>query len=978
MSQARTARALASVAGCALAGAALAQTDVTWDGDCGFAWEGFCSGGTLSSWDNDQLPQQTDKAIIVSAPEVRITSPSGQVISELSLVDSTLNGVLNVLASATISGSSFSGRLESLGPINFNADSTFGGTMRGPGVFTNLGDLFYRDGNIGDDVRTVELDNFGTLTLAFEPSIGENSTLTNFGTLNFDNNTGVAGLGLLENAGSLEQNNTGEVFIGTPFKQSDGTTSVLSGAIRFVNTSELSGGTMHAGIGANLNFAAINRELLFNGMTEVSGQGTALFNAGAIIGVNIAQPLTVNMTAPGRAIISNNIVINAALTNRGDATVTNTRWIGSGEYVNEAGATTTLPFSSTGQLGSEIDITNRGTWIGLGSMGGLNSAFPTFTNEGTWELPSGYASDMFVENNATLNRREAGGIPAQNATLRTPNQTNGTINLEDAHTVFRFDANWSGSSELNVTAPATAAFDQGFLVIDGDTTINATGPGESAEGSVTIFNPSGSTQRFIVNGTLTLNGTETFTDNFYAEQRIRLNGTIIGQGTTTNVGYLSTLANAVIGDPAFPGTFVNTGRLYTNGGLTVGHTLNNPGYVDQAGGVSIQDPAEVNNSGQWVLRAFSGINGNSTRFFNNTGDLYALWDRTDSQGTCVISAPFSNEGTVHVESGIVLTITDCLQIQGDTLAGGAWVVRPGATLDFSQFQLSKVGPGATVTGGTASIPSCESMSSVEGTVRASETINLLGGVQIEGGGSITVADGPILITPESLNNGTPPPSEPDDPAQSILSEVRSTQQIDTTIDPAIDPAPQPISTPAACPTTPHYTAQSFNNYAVINPGPDGEIHAMMIEADTVLHPTSNLKIDLAGTTPCVEHDRLVISGPLASGGSVTVRFAPGYEPGPNDTFTVVIADSIQGEAPVVISPSYATNKRLAARIVGNTIELGPSCAADFNADGVLDTGDIGAFIDAFLATDPVADFNSDAVLDLGDISAFVSAFLAGC
>ncbi|MFT5423893.1 MAG: hypothetical protein ACI89L_001684 [Phycisphaerales bacterium] len=55
-----------------------------------------------------------------------------------------------------------------------------------------------------------------------------------------------------------------------------------------------------------------------------------------------------------------------------------------------------------------------------------------------------------------------------------------------------------------------------------------------------------------------------------------------------------------------------------------------------------------------------------------------------------------------------------------------------------------------------------------------------------------------------------------------------------------------------------------------------------------------------------------------------------------------------------------------------------NCPVDMNGDGVVDNGDIGAFIGLFLAADPSADFNGDAIIDNGDIGAFVTAFLAGC
>ena len=54
------------------------------------------------------------------------------------------------------------------------------------------------------------------------------------------------------------------------------------------------------------------------------------------------------------------------------------------------------------------------------------------------------------------------------------------------------------------------------------------------------------------------------------------------------------------------------------------------------------------------------------------------------------------------------------------------------------------------------------------------------------------------------------------------------------------------------------------------------------------------------------------------------------------------------------------------------------CPADVNGDGVLDNGDIGAFVQLFLASDLAADFNNDGILDNGDIGAFVAVFLAGC
>jgi len=58
--------------------------------------------------------------------------------------------------------------------------------------------------------------------------------------------------------------------------------------------------------------------------------------------------------------------------------------------------------------------------------------------------------------------------------------------------------------------------------------------------------------------------------------------------------------------------------------------------------------------------------------------------------------------------------------------------------------------------------------------------------------------------------------------------------------------------------------------------------------------------------------------------------------------------------------------------------LTPPCAADLNGDGVLDNGDLIAFVALFLAQDPSIELNGDGIIDNGDILAFVTLYLAGC
>jgi len=57
---------------------------------------------------------------------------------------------------------------------------------------------------------------------------------------------------------------------------------------------------------------------------------------------------------------------------------------------------------------------------------------------------------------------------------------------------------------------------------------------------------------------------------------------------------------------------------------------------------------------------------------------------------------------------------------------------------------------------------------------------------------------------------------------------------------------------------------------------------------------------------------------------------------------------------------------------------GCECAADFNGDGVADTRDFIAFLNAWAAGDDRADFDGNGVVDTRDFIAFLNAWSAGC
>ena len=56
----------------------------------------------------------------------------------------------------------------------------------------------------------------------------------------------------------------------------------------------------------------------------------------------------------------------------------------------------------------------------------------------------------------------------------------------------------------------------------------------------------------------------------------------------------------------------------------------------------------------------------------------------------------------------------------------------------------------------------------------------------------------------------------------------------------------------------------------------------------------------------------------------------------------------------------------------------PDCVADFNDDGAVNTIDVLAFLNAWVAKDPKADINGDGSVNTLDVLAFLNLWTVGC
>ncbi len=97
---------------------------------------------------------------------------------------------------------------------------------------------------------------------------------------------------------------------------------------------------------------------------------------------------------------------------------------------------------------------------------------------------------------------------------------------------------------------------------------------------------------------------------------------------------------------------------------------------------------------------------------------------------------------------------------------------------------------------------------------------------------------------------------------------------------------------------------------------------------------------------------------------------------PLDLPTVLPPGEIAGVVLSLVLDRVATG--MVGELVLTAAGAPASCAGDFNNDGVVDTRDVLAFLNAWAAGDPEADANGDGVIDTRDVLAFLNLWTAGC
>lgn len=171
---------------------------------------------------------------------------------------------------------------------------------------------------------------------------------------------------------------------------------------------------------------------------------------------------------------------------------------------------------------------------------------------------------------------------------------------------------------------------------------------------------------------------------------------------------------------------------------------------------------------------------------------------------------------------------------------------------------------------------------------------------------------------------------------------------------------------------------------LIRPRGDAQLDVDVI-GNLNLGPAASVEIEL--NTEFLT-DRFDVFGTVTLAGTMLPVLITAPDPG--DTFTVVNNDGVDPvvgefagmpEGTVITLYDGPDDYDYAISYVGgdgNDVVLQVACPADITGDGILDGGDLTAFVAFYLAGDLTADLNNDGVLDGGDINTLVTSYIAGC
>ncbi len=307
---------------------------------------------------------------------------------------------------------------------------------------------------------------------------------------------------------------------------------------------------------------------------------------------------------------------------------------GAGTTVVPAGSTLALTGSGVREInGHTFDLAGAGTWSGTGMLVLRNSG--VFQNEGSFtDLGNNSIGQIFNTGTNVFENAGAfiksGGVGT--TTVTVPLVNSGTVDAESG--TLSINGNGSSTGLITTNIGATTRFDGGASAatfnLETGTIISGSGSVLLSSGTLNVAGDI-SAPVFALAGSATLSGAATLT---VTESLTWSGGTMSGPGAT-DVAAGATFAITTAGVPKT----LNS------------RTINNTGDATMTGSVSISfsNGATFNNIGSFTAgdsEAF--INGGgAASVFNNSGEF----TKTGGAGQFNVNIPFTNTGTVTIESG---------------------------------------------------------------------------------------------------------------------------------------------------------------------------------------------------------------------------------------------------------------------------------------------------------------------------------------
>ncbi|MGD9635224.1 MAG: beta strand repeat-containing protein [Pirellulales bacterium] len=730
-----------------------------------------------------------------------------------------------------------------------------------------------------------------------------------------------------------------------------------------------------AGTGSRWTTAAVT--------VGAAGSANISVNSGGVVNTTGAVTLASLATGVGKATvtgsgsawsISGGMSVAAAgagaLTVESDASLTVGTVLSIGDpagtqngTLNFTGGTITAG-SFTRAASSTLNWTNGTMFINGGTFNNGGAAL-TLNGSGLNDVPalrlgSGAQSSAANTPSVTIGGNRQGGLVVSGgssfqtttASLGAQDGGTGSLRVEGANSTF------VATGGMGVGGTTTAAGGLGTITIGPGGTVNSGGTLKLWGGGSIVM--SGGTMRFSTleanGGKFTFNsGTIEVQQNFVANDAAL--DAIVGSTRVLGFGRkIDTLAN----------TFNLQSDLSVTGGATAGNVLLvNSGVVArfESAGTGTFAAGVTNPAGARIFVTDGTLSAGTT--FANGGELHlagavatvnaaAMSNSGLVEGSGRINSPITNNspGQIRVQSGQRLEI---LGASGTTINNGLVDV-DGGTIEF----------GRPVTNSSAS-PSTGMIAAREATLRFNGSLSNNGALTFAAGVSDVFGD---VTNMNNLNT----------PGRIIVTGGAQANFFDD----VVNNGSIQVSASGTLKSTAVFLG-SLSGNGVTGTGqvfiegdarPGFSPGTMAFGGDVSFGPLSTLNIELAGTTPGTQYDRVTVAQTASIDGDLNVSLLGGYRPAIGTSFQVVAATGgLTGTFDSESLPELAGGASWSVDYSANavTLEVG-GVLGDFNHDGRVDAADFSVWRDKFGTNTLAADASGNGSVDQADYNIWKANF----